>query len=142
VSRPKPSSRANGRLSRGPRTQAGKDRSKYNGLRHGLYATDEFLFGDTKQPSPEGQLQQAQERIKYLRRVENAILLDYAADQPPGPEEDRMTAAWGEFILHPASGALVRRESQVLRLYYQALAELSEQKKNLRTEPIFTKPLS
>ena len=36
--RPKPSSRENGRHSHGPKTQAGKDRAKFNALRHGLLA--------------------------------------------------------------------------------------------------------
>src|SRR4051794_13313009 len=38
MARPKPSSAANGRLSHGPTTQAGKDRSRFNAVVHGLTA--------------------------------------------------------------------------------------------------------
>jgi len=38
MARPKPSSAANGRLSQGPTTKAGKDRSRFNAVVHGLTA--------------------------------------------------------------------------------------------------------
>ena len=38
MARPKPSSAANGRLSHGPATQAGKNRCRFNAVVHGLTA--------------------------------------------------------------------------------------------------------
>lgn len=38
--------RANAKRSTGPRTQQGKARSRYNGIKHGLYARDAVLPGD------------------------------------------------------------------------------------------------
>jgi hypothetical protein len=46
MSRPKPSSRENGRLSQGPKTQAGKDRAKFNALRHGLSAQQAVVLAN------------------------------------------------------------------------------------------------
>lgn len=40
--------RANAALSTGPRTEAGKARSRYNGLRHGLFARDVVLPGEDR----------------------------------------------------------------------------------------------
>ncbi|MBT6095240.1 MAG: hypothetical protein HOH04_10180 [Rhodospirillaceae bacterium] len=40
--------RANARLSTGPRTETGKDQSRYNALRHGLYARDVVLPGEDR----------------------------------------------------------------------------------------------
>jgi hypothetical protein len=49
LSRPKPSSRINGRLSHGPKTQEGKNRSKLNALRHGLCSQDAILVDQSSE---------------------------------------------------------------------------------------------
>lgn len=44
MARPKPSSAANGRLSQGPITEAGKNRSRFNAVTHGLTAKKAILL--------------------------------------------------------------------------------------------------
>ncbi len=105
MGRPKPSSRENGHLSRGPKTQAGKDRSKLNGLRHGIFASETVLYKDdsgealtheieqyTAELCPKSNLEVAltrriaQTRIRRRRlgQIEALFLAELARTEEPG----------------------------------------------------------
>lgn len=146
MSRPKPSSRENGRLSRGPKSQAGKDISKMNALRHGIFAGDAVLYNvppdqdvvlETEKATLSLRPQNDREdaliqkmvlariRARRLLEVERLIIAELAKQQPPGPLADREIAALAQFASEGrAYDTLLRLESRHKRQFAQAHAEL------------------
>lgn len=88
MSRPKPSSRANGRHSHGPATQAGKDRSRLNSLKHGLAAQTITVLENESQEDFDSLLQSFNDHFQPMDRVEADLV------------KDMVDARWGLLRLH------------------------------------------
>jgi hypothetical protein len=149
MSRPKPSSRANGRLSRGPKTQAGKERSRLNGLRHGIYSCEANLVAAIPaeqlaaiyeeyireyQPRNEREIERVLEiavarwQILYFRFYEMSLSIE---DLHHMMTQGR---AYGS-LLARQSQADIRFECAVAAL---RLSRIAENTRNAPNEPIFT----
>jgi len=81
MSRPKPSSRENGCHSHGPKTQAGKDRSKFNALKHGLLAQKLIVVPPEKQEGFEQNLTEHTRRFQPRDEVENYFVIEMVRAQ-------------------------------------------------------------
>ena len=79
MSRPKPSSRENGRLSHGPKTQDGKDRVRFNALRHGLRSERAVVLSTESQEDFDRLLDEHFQRFQPRDQVEADALNDIAA---------------------------------------------------------------
>jgi hypothetical protein len=134
-------SRANGALARGPHTPDGKRRSSQNALRHGLLSDCVVLPGE----SVEGFAQLLAEHIERfdpvdgvefgmieemaaaywrLRRswaIENTLLADALAAQPPGDDVARITAAFRKQAASAELALLHRYETRLHLMYQRAL---------------------
>src|SRR5580704_15134734 len=122
------SSQANGALSKGPSTPAGKERSSLNALRHGLCAKcivldhesrENFLIllqqhVDRFQPADEVEFNMIEEMCAaYWRQrrawaIETALLDKDIALQPGETGSDRMAAAFDHLAAAPALPLLHR----------------------------------
>ena len=140
------SSKANGALSKGPTTPAGKKRSSLNALRHGLCAKcivldhesrENFLtllqqHVDRFQPADEVEFNMIEEMCAaYWRQrrawsIETALLDKEIALQPPGGSDaDRMASAFDTLAAAPTLPLLHRYETRLHLMYQRALRTLT-----------------
>jgi hypothetical protein len=135
------SSKANGALSKGPSTPAGKERSSLNALRHGLCAkcivldhesNENFLIllqqhVDRFQPANEVEVGMLEEMCAaYWRQrrawaIETALLDKQIALQPGETATDRMAAAFDRLAASPTLPLLHRYEARQHTMYQRAL---------------------
>jgi hypothetical protein len=139
------SSKANGALSKGPVTPAGKQRSSLNALRHGLCAKcivldhesrENFLILlqqhiDLFQPANEVEVGMIEEMCAaYWRQrrawsIETALLEKQIALQPDGSNAERMASAFDRLAAAPTLPLLHRYETRQHLMYQRALRTLA-----------------
>jgi hypothetical protein len=139
------SSKANGALSKGPVTPAGKQRSSLNALRHGLCAKcivldhesrENFLILlqqhlDLFQPANEVEVGMIEEMCAaYWRQrrawsIETALLEKQIALQPDGSNAERMAGAFDRLAAAPTLPLLHRYETRQHLMYQRALRTLA-----------------
>src|SRR4051812_7266096 len=78
--RPNPASAENGRLSQGPKTQAGKDRSRFNAVVHGLTAKKIVLLENESEEKFEILEYRYQQQLEPEGPVEEFMVDDLVAD--------------------------------------------------------------
>jgi hypothetical protein len=135
------SSKANGALSKGPSTPAGKQRSSLNALRHGLCANcivldhesrENFLIllqqhVDRFQPANEVESGMIEEMCAaYWRQrrawaIETALLDKQIALHTEGSNADRLAAAFDTLAAAPGLSLLHRYETRQHLMYQRAL---------------------
>ena len=135
------SSRANGALSRGPRTPEGRLRSSQNAVQHGLLSDCVVLPGESLDAFAEllaqhlerfdpadgvefGMIEEMAAAYWRLRRswaIENQLLADSLAAQPPGDDVARITAAFRQQASSPELALLHRYETRLHLMYQRAL---------------------
>ncbi len=135
------SSRANGALSRGPQTSDGKRRSSQNAIRHGLLSECVVLPGESVDSFAEllaqhierfdpvdgvefGMIEEMASAYWRLRRswaIENTLMAEALADQPPGDDVARITAAFRRQAASPELALLHRYETRLHLMYQRAL---------------------
>jgi hypothetical protein len=135
------SSKANGALSKGPSTPAGKERSSLNALRHGLCAKcivldhesrENFLtllqqHVDRFRPANEVEFGMIEEMCaSYWRQrrawsIETALLNTQIALQPDGADAGRMAKAFDTLAAAPTLPLLHRYETRQHLMYQRAL---------------------
>jgi hypothetical protein len=135
--------RANGALSRGPKTPEGKARSR-NAVRSrrltdctvvGNESREAFqdLFNfhvDCFSPLDDVEMGMIEEmasaywRIRRNWAIENYLLESAAAAQPEGPELPRIAAAWSELSTGPQFAHLRRDETRLHVMYQRSLYNL------------------
>ena len=138
------SSRANGRLSRGPLTQEGKQRASRNGVRHGLLsrclvldiessdAFDDLLsqLVERLQPADGMELGFIEEmaasywRMRRAWAMETRSLQKRLAAQPDGDPLDRLTDALAALPESSSPDLISRYETRLHRIYQRALHNL------------------
>jgi len=138
------SSKANGALSKGPTTPAGKERSKLNALRHGMCAKcivldhesrQNFLtllqqHSDLFQPANEVEVGMIEEMCAaYWRQrrawtIETALLEKQIALQPGETAPERMAAAFDHLAAAPTLPLLHRYETRQHLMYQRAMRTL------------------
>lgn len=135
--------RANGALSRGPKTPEGKARSRNavrsrrltDGVVLGQESREAFheLFNfhvDCFSPLDDVELGMVEEmasafwRIRRNWAIENYLLESAAAAQPDGPELPRIAAAFSELSTGPQLANLRRYETRLHVMYQRALYNL------------------
>ena len=137
-------SRANGRLSRGPKTEEGKKRSSMNPLRHGLLSRcvvmpDESrdLFNalleqyqskfnpldDVDQNHVE-EMATAVWKMRRLWAVETDLWSKAAASRPEDDPIGRISGAFSDLARQPELYLLFRYEGRFQRMYQHALENL------------------
>jgi hypothetical protein len=134
-------SRANGALSRGPQTSGGKRRSSQNAIRHGLLSECVVLPGESVDSFAEllaqhierfdpldgvefGMIEEMAAAYWRLRRswaIENSLMADALAAQPPGDDVARITAAFRRQAASPELALLHRYETRLHLMYQRAL---------------------
>jgi hypothetical protein len=139
------SSKANGALSKGPSTPAGKERSSLNALRHGLCAKcivldhesrENFLIllqqhVDRFRPANEVEFGMIEEMCaSYWRQrrawsIETALLNTQIALQPEGANADSMAKAFDTLAAAPTLPLLHRYETRQHLMYQRALRTLA-----------------
>jgi hypothetical protein len=143
VSRAKPSSRANGRLSKGPKTQQGKDRSKLNAIRHGLLARDALLANESREDYDEvveqcsprlppgdadakliADLSAACWRLRRVQAYETRKMDQLIDQQTAGDATARNTAAFLSLVDDGTYALLLRYEARFHRAYHRSLQAL------------------
>src|SRR5580692_5344406 len=135
------SSKANGALSKGPSTQAGKERSSLNALRHGMCAKcivldhesrENFLIllqqhVDHFQPANEVEFGMIEEMCaSYWRQrrawsIETGMLDKQIALQPGENIAERMAGAFDTLAAAPSLPLLHRYETRLHLMYQRAL---------------------
>jgi hypothetical protein len=138
------SSRANGALSGGPLTSAGKHHSSVNATRHGLLSKTIVLANESKEgfeallcqylnrfgPVDDVELGIIEEMVASFWRMRRAWaietgLLDKGLDtQEPGDEIARIAATFSAAAATPQLGLLHRYESRLHRIFQRALHNL------------------
>jgi hypothetical protein len=141
--------RANSQFSTGPRTEAGKERSSFNALRHGLTAANPVLpsenpaayeahrsgFFDEYKPATPTEAQLVQELVDTSWRLNRIPALEagalaHAIDLPP----DICLDATGELDIlgdaHRALAVLGLHSGRLSRQFQRALAQLREIQKD------------
>jgi hypothetical protein len=138
------SSKANGALSKGPVTPAGKQRSSLNALRHGMCAKcvvldhesrENFLtllqqHVDLFQPANEVEFGMIEEMCAaYWRQrrawsIETALLEKQIALQPDGSNAERMANAFDHLAAAPTLPLLHRYETRQYLMYQRAMRTL------------------
>jgi hypothetical protein len=134
-------SRANGALSRGPRTKDGRRRSSLNALRHGLLAKGVVLENESEETfaallaqhiaklAPADDVEQCaiEEmvssvwRLRRLWSIEKR-LLDKGVEKVTGTDEaDRIASAFSALAAGPELHLLDRYESRIHRIYRRSL---------------------
>ncbi len=135
--------RANGALSRGPRTPEGKARSR-NAIRSRRLTDGVVLAQESREAFQElfnfhvdcfsplndvelGMVEEMASAYWRLRRnwaIENYLLESAAAAQPEGPELPRIAAAFSELAAGPQLPNLHRYETRLHVMYQRALYNL------------------
>jgi hypothetical protein len=139
------SSKANGALSKGPTTPAGKQRSSLNAIRHGLCAKCIVLDHESRenflillqqhsglfQPANEVEFGMIEEMCAaYWRQrrawtIEAALLEKQIALQSGGTDVERMAAAFDTLAAAPTLPLLHRYETRQHLMYQRALRTLT-----------------
>ena len=137
-------SRANGALSRGPVTAAGKARSSRNSIRHGLFSkcmvlsnespagfrewSDQFMdrFGpfDGVEQALVEEMIAASWRLRRIWAIESRVLDDALDAQPPGDEIGRLAAAFRSLATRPELNLIHRYETRFHTMSQHALYNL------------------
>lgn len=138
------SSRANGAISRGPRTATGKLAASQNALRHGLLARCSVLPNESHAnfdhlldqyiarlaPSDEVELGMIEEmvsatwRLRRLWAIENRSLADALSPDAATDELGRITAAFRSLATTPELNLMHRYETRLHRIHQRALNNL------------------
>jgi hypothetical protein len=135
--------RANGALSRGPKTPEGKARSRNavrsrrltdctvvgNESREAFqdlfnFHVDRFTPLDDVEMGRIEEMASAYWRIRRNWAIENSLLESAAAAQPEGPEIPRIAAAWSEVAARPQFANLRRDETRLHVMYQRSLYNL------------------
>jgi len=139
----------NGRLSKGPITQAGKDRSARNSLRHGFLAKYTVLPGESEegfhdtissfyarfQPRDEVEeslvddMASSYWRIYRLWSIESVMMTKQIGAQPPGEPLVRIAGAFGNLADSNQYNLLQRYDARLHRSFQRALHSLADLKK-------------
>jgi hypothetical protein len=141
------SSRANGALSKGPKTAGGKLRSSANALRHGLLAKCVVLDNESSegfessladfiarfQPADGVEFGIIEEMLSAMWRqrrawaIETRLMNSAIAGQPDtaGGEIERLTAAFTNLAGQPHLELIHRYESRLHRMFQRALNNLA-----------------
>ena len=151
------SSRANGALSKGPTTPAGKSRSSRNATRHGLMAKcvvlddesreafDTLLAGFVERFAPNdavelGLVEEMFSAFWRQRRawaIETRIMDNAIATQPLDEDElTRLAGGFASIAAQPPLELMHRYETRLHRIFQRALANLIK----LRSQPELTPP--
>jgi hypothetical protein len=135
------SSRANGALSRGPQTPEAQRRSSLNAIRHGLLSECVVLPGESVEGFAEllaqhigrfdpadgvefGMIEEMAAAYWRLRRawaIENQLLTDAMAAQPPGDDLARIAGAFRQQAASSELALLHRYETRLHLMYQRAL---------------------
>ena len=151
------SSRANGALSRGPKTEAGKRRVATNAMRHGLLSKLTVLPDESKEifetllteycqkiePADDAEFVHIEEmavavwRMRRLWAIETRLLANAAAKRPESDPMDRITGAFSELSRQPELHLLLRYEGRFQNMFHRALQHLATlgQTDNYQTNP-------
>jgi len=144
----------NAKLSTGPRTPEGKQRSSLNAIKHGLCAQDPLVPGEDPDAykqhireikldlKPTGatesdlveQIADISWRLKRLSRIESAVITEFyddAAEHPrnQGTDKDLIGEALAHHNRLDALNRLSRYEGQLSRRYHRALKEFHDTRK-------------
>jgi hypothetical protein len=134
-------SRANGKRSRGPKTDQGKQRSSINAIRHGLlskcvvmpeesHEIFDTLFGQytaNLQPANDVQRTHVEEmvtaiwKMRRLWAVETELWGKTAANRPETTAIGRITGAFSDLSRQPELHLLLRYEARFHHAYHRAL---------------------
>jgi hypothetical protein len=138
-------SRANGALSKGPKTPAGRSRSSQNAIRHGLLAKCVVLENESREgfdsvlaaflerfsPADGVELGMVEEMLSaYWRQrrawaIETRIMDNAISTQPPEPDElTRLADAFAVVTAKPSLELMHRYETRLHRIFQRALANL------------------
>ena len=152
MSRSKPSSRANGCHSHGPATQAGKNRSKQNSLKHGLAAKSITVLQTESQEDFNKLLQSYNDRFQPLDQLEADLVKDIAdsrwgllrlhliettqmshamRENPSGDSNLDMAMAFTLLAKGPALSLLLRYEAHLQMKMQRAMRNLIQLRKNI-----------
>jgi hypothetical protein len=143
-------SRANGKLSRGPKTPEGRRRSSINAVRHGLLARTallqcespeafrEFLadylqrFGplDIVETGIVEEMATACWRLRRAWAIETRLLDDGAASLESGDAIGRLTASFSTLAGSPQFHLVHRYETRLHRIFQRALQNLTVLRKD------------
>src|SRR5580765_6275432 len=129
--------RANGALSRGPKTPEGKARSR-NALRSRRLTECTVLGNESREafqdlfhfhvdcfsPLDDEEMASAYWRIRRNWAIENYLVESATAAQPEGPELPRIAAALSELSAGPQLAHLQRYETRLHVMYQRALYNL------------------
>jgi hypothetical protein len=153
--RRKVTSPENGRLSKGPITQAGKGRSSHNAIRHGLLARQTVLTGegeeffenslrsyyarflplDDVEESLVDDMTSSYWRIQRLVAIESSMMNKEIENQPSGPPLDRIAGAFASLSDTTGYNLLQRYDARLQRKFQRALHNLIDLRKLLPVEP-------
>jgi hypothetical protein len=137
-------SRANGALSRGPKTEEGKRRSSANSIRHGLLAKCVVLRNESQETfaqhldqhlqklNPADDVEQgvveemaaAAWRLRRLWTIETTLLDKCVEKRPESGERARIAAAFAELSSSNELHLLDRYEARLHRMYQRSLHNL------------------
>jgi hypothetical protein len=137
-------SRANGALSRGPKTEGGKRRSSANSLRHGLLAKCVVLRNESQETfaqhldqhlqklNPADDVEQgvveemaaAAWRLRRLWSIETTLLDKCVEKRPESGDRARIAAAFAELSSSNELHLLDRYEARLHRMYQRSLHNL------------------
>ena len=135
--------RANGALSRGPKTPEGKARSSRNAIRHGLLSKivvlsheDPELFGQLFEnyaarfnPADEIEMGLVEEMVAANWRARRALAIERRTtetemnNRPPGPGIDRLADSFGDLSTTPKLGVLHRYQARLHLMHSRALRD-------------------
>ena len=139
------SSRANGALSKGPITPAGKSRSSRNATRHGLMAKCVVLENESREgfdssqsefvarfaPADAVELGLVEEMLSAFWRqrrawaIETRIMNNAISAQPPDQDElTRLAGGFASIAAQPPLELMHRYETRLHRIFQRALANL------------------
>ena len=150
MSRPKPSSIENGRLSKGPATQAGKDRSKLNATRHGLLSANPVIEGEDpeqfnrlvaalkKHFQPESEIEEdyvlqiadARWRLRRIQSIEKSLMEQALFQQTGDDFEQNISAAFNEVAEGRTMSLLLRYQASFEMSMKRAQSALLQLRKN------------
>ncbi len=139
----------NGRLSKGPKTQAGKARSRHNAIRHGILAKSAVLLGEKKklfqesirsyydrfQPQDDleesliDELASSYWRIQRLLAIEASMMNREIERQTSGVPVDCLADAFGNLADTNRYRLLQRYDAHLHRCFQRALHNLIDLKK-------------
>src|SRR5262252_1417286 len=142
--------RANGALSRGPKTPEGKARSARNALRHGLLANSVLLTGEDPerlrslfegyierfQPQDDAEFSLVEQMVSATWRLNRATtiethILDVAMAEKTGSPVDRLADGFGDLASTPKFSLIERYQTRLHLMHSRALRDLAMMRKKL-----------